>query len=145
MKPSEELKAKINELNNIMLEFEQYGIHNLRVFGSVARGDDNEGSDIDFAVDIGKGINGRFPGFKYFEIPKKAYVRTLRPGCEIRSENGIFTLSSDRKKLSCKRFSLFSTPFRTKGNFAHIEIEVTEGMACEIFDDDMVADDTVLV
>jgi predicted nucleotidyltransferase len=31
---------------------ERYGAHNLRVFGSVARGDDTSKSDVDFLVDM---------------------------------------------------------------------------------------------
>lgn len=31
---------------------DRYGISNVRIFGSVARGDDHPGSDIDFLVDV---------------------------------------------------------------------------------------------
>lgn len=34
---------------------ERHGASNLRVFGSVARGDDDKDSDIDFLVDLEKG------------------------------------------------------------------------------------------
>jgi predicted nucleotidyltransferase len=34
---------------------ERHGASNIRVFGSVARGDNREGSDIDFIVDFEKG------------------------------------------------------------------------------------------
>jgi len=34
---------------------ERHGASNIRVFGSVARGDNREGSDIDFLVDFEKG------------------------------------------------------------------------------------------
>ena len=37
---------------DIRLLAERYGISNVRVFGSVARGDDHARSDIDFLVDI---------------------------------------------------------------------------------------------
>ena len=37
---------------DIQLLAERYGISNVRVFGSVARGDDHARSDIDFLVDI---------------------------------------------------------------------------------------------
>ena len=33
----------------------QYGAHNVRVFGSVARGDSDERSDVDFLVDLEPG------------------------------------------------------------------------------------------
>jgi hypothetical protein len=34
---------------------EKYGARNIRVFGSVARGDNRPGSDVDFLVDFDKG------------------------------------------------------------------------------------------
>ena len=34
---------------------EKHGARNIRVFGSVARGDSREGSDVDFLVDFEKG------------------------------------------------------------------------------------------
>ena len=34
---------------------EQYGAHNVRIFGSVARGEDDEQSDIDLLVDMEPG------------------------------------------------------------------------------------------
>ena len=34
---------------------EKYGARNIRVFGSVARGDNREESDVDFLVDMDKG------------------------------------------------------------------------------------------
>lgn len=34
---------------------EKYGARNIRVFGSLARGDNREGSDVDFLVDMDKG------------------------------------------------------------------------------------------
>jgi len=33
----------------------RYGAHNVRVFGSAARGDDQEGSDIDLLIDLDPG------------------------------------------------------------------------------------------
>ncbi len=39
----------------IMRLAEKYGAHNVRVFGSVARGDADEQSDIDFLVDMEPG------------------------------------------------------------------------------------------
>ena len=37
---------------------EQYGIENVRVFGSMARGDANDASDVDLLVTLPKGISG---------------------------------------------------------------------------------------
>lgn len=48
----EELRARRNEILAIAA---RYGVFNIRVFGSVARGDTSDGSDVDFLVDIEKG------------------------------------------------------------------------------------------
>ena len=39
----------------------QHGATNVRVFGSVARGEGGPGSDIDFPVDVGPGRSAFFP------------------------------------------------------------------------------------
>jgi predicted nucleotidyltransferase len=44
-----ELRQKRNEIIQIAA---RHGAHNLRLFGSVARGDDRAGSDIDLLVDM---------------------------------------------------------------------------------------------
>jgi hypothetical protein len=54
MSPSESLKQHRREIGDIMRRYEAFGITNLRVFGSVARGEDSSGSDIDFLIDAGK-------------------------------------------------------------------------------------------
>jgi predicted nucleotidyltransferase len=48
MKPSEALAAHRNELRQIV---GRHGVVHLRVFGSVARGEDTEKSDLDLLVD----------------------------------------------------------------------------------------------
>jgi predicted nucleotidyltransferase len=54
MKPSEALAAHREKLLAIAAG---HGASNLRVFGSVAKGVDKEGSDIDLLVDIRKGTS----------------------------------------------------------------------------------------
>ena len=71
MKPSETLKAKKEELRALARLWEDKGLFNLRIFGSVARGDDDEDSDIDFVVRIGKGRNGRKPGLEFFAFAEE--------------------------------------------------------------------------
>ena len=44
-------RAAIAELTN------RYGAHNLRVFGSVARGDERPDSDVDFLVELPRGYD----------------------------------------------------------------------------------------
>jgi predicted nucleotidyltransferase len=39
----------------------RHGARNIRIFGSVARGDSSQGSDIDFLVDAGPGTSSWFP------------------------------------------------------------------------------------
>ena len=54
MKPSEALAAYREKLLAIAAE---HGASNLRVFGSVAKGADKEGSDIDLLVDVRQGTS----------------------------------------------------------------------------------------
>lgn len=49
MKPEELLKARRDEILNLCA---RYGASNVRVFGSVARGEADERSDIDLIVDF---------------------------------------------------------------------------------------------
>lgn len=48
----EQITSKRNEIAQIA---KQYGATNIRVFGSVARGNADDASDIDFIVDLEKG------------------------------------------------------------------------------------------
>ena len=59
MRPSERLRQHRTEVLEIMQRYPMFA--NLRVFGSVARGEDTEDSDIDFVVD-------RFPGTTLFDL-----------------------------------------------------------------------------
>jgi predicted nucleotidyltransferase len=54
MKPSEVLPLHREKIRQLVLEA---GMANPRVFGSVARGEDNEESDLDILVDAGPGIS----------------------------------------------------------------------------------------
>lgn len=49
MKLNELIKQKRNEIISLA---EKYGAYNIRIFGSIARGQENEDSDIDFLVDL---------------------------------------------------------------------------------------------
>ena len=52
------LKEKLLEHRQAVLEIaDQHGAHNLRIFGSVAKGTDGVDSDVDLLVDIDKGIS----------------------------------------------------------------------------------------
>jgi len=52
------LKTKRNEILKIV---EKHGAYNVRIFGSVLKGTDDEKSDIDLLVDFGKNISSWFP------------------------------------------------------------------------------------
>jgi predicted nucleotidyltransferase len=60
MRPSEALALHIDEVRAIIA---RYPVANPRLFGSVARGEDREGSDIDILVDDVKGLT-------YFDIAR---------------------------------------------------------------------------
>ena len=46
-----------NKKKEILALAEKYGAYNIRIFGSVARGEDDEKSDIDFLVDFKEGVS----------------------------------------------------------------------------------------
>lgn len=52
MKPSEAIKDKARVIEVIV---HQHGFKNPRIYGSTARGDDHEGSDLDVLVERGEG------------------------------------------------------------------------------------------
>ena len=58
---------RIEELRSLKPEIlaaaRKYGIGNMRVFGSVARGDADEGSDVDLLVSVADGVGMKFFGF----------------------------------------------------------------------------------
>jgi predicted nucleotidyltransferase len=54
MRPSIALK---NHKTQIISLAEQFGVRNIRVFGSVLHGVDREGSDLDLLVDVPQGTN----------------------------------------------------------------------------------------
>ena len=58
MKIEELLKARRTEILEIA---RKHGAFNLRVFGSVARGEGNEQSDVDFLVEVGPVHSAWFP------------------------------------------------------------------------------------
>lgn len=49
MRLSQQLQAKRQDILTLA---DRYGAHNLRIFGSVARGEDQPSSDVDFLVEM---------------------------------------------------------------------------------------------
>lgn len=50
MKPSIVLKNKLKEIKEVIAQYSDLQISSIRVFGSVARGEDHENSDIDLLI-----------------------------------------------------------------------------------------------
>ncbi len=65
----------------------KHGAFNLRVFGSVVRGEETEDSDIDFLVSTGQKISPWFPGGLILELEKM-----LGRPIEIVTEKGLNSL-----------------------------------------------------
>lgn len=51
----------LNKREEILNLANRHGAYNVRVFGSVARGEDERNSDIDFLVDLGDNLSPWFP------------------------------------------------------------------------------------
>ena len=75
------LKSKRNEILKIA---EKHGAYNIRIFGSVARGTDDEKSDIDFLVDFGKNVSSWFPAGLIIDLENILKVKV-----EIATEKGL--------------------------------------------------------
>jgi predicted nucleotidyltransferase len=73
MRPSEALAKHRDQVLEIIA---RYPVSNPRVFGSVARGDDTEGSDLDMLVDA----TGHF---SYFDMAKLEMELRAALGCEV--------------------------------------------------------------
>ena len=58
MNIKELLKQKRDEILKIAAK---HGAYNIRIFGSVARGEDTEGSDVDFLIQVGPDTSPWFP------------------------------------------------------------------------------------
>lgn len=74
------LKQKRNE---ILEAAARNGAHNLRVFGSVARGDFNENSDVDFLVDLE-------PGRSLFDL--SSLISELEEILEVKVDVGTYRM-----------------------------------------------------
>jgi predicted nucleotidyltransferase len=68
MRASLLLEKYSNEIKSIARRYEQEGIHNLRIFGSVAKGLDTDQSDVDFLVDTEPKVTLLTIGGMYYEL-----------------------------------------------------------------------------
>jgi predicted nucleotidyltransferase len=84
----EEIKSRREEIYSIAAK---YGISDIRVFGSVARGDDNKNSDVDFLIKSANWVSlFEVCDFKY-EVEDLLHKRT-----DIVSEDGVSKFLKDR-------------------------------------------------
>ena len=64
MRPSEVLEIKREGVLSIFAKYEEFGITEPKVFGSVAKGTDTEASDIDFLITV----DNEAEGISYIKI-----------------------------------------------------------------------------
>jgi predicted nucleotidyltransferase len=69
----EEIKKRKQQLYNIAAK---YGIRKVYVFGSVARGESNEVSDIDFLIEMEAGASAFGVGAFQFEVQQLLGIQT---------------------------------------------------------------------
>ena len=83
-----ELRAHQQEIASIA---ERYGISNIRVFGSVARGEADDDSDLDLLIDVA-------PGHGYFDMAGFALEVEALLGVftQVATENGLKARMRDR-------------------------------------------------
>lgn len=62
-----DLETKKEEILRIA---QKHGAYNIRIFGSVARGEAHEDSDVDFIIDAGPDTSPWFPGGLLVELEK---------------------------------------------------------------------------
>lgn len=88
MEFEELLKEKRDEILQIAA---RHGAYNVRVFGSVARGEASQESDIDLLVDVGENHSRWFPGGLLVDLEELL-------GCkvDIVTENGLHWLIRER-------------------------------------------------
>ena len=68
MRASQLLEKYSNEIKSIARRYEQEGIRNLRVFGSIAKGLDTDESDVDFLVDTEPAVTLFTIGGMHYEL-----------------------------------------------------------------------------
>jgi len=68
MRASQLLEKYLSEIKSIAKRYEQEGLHNLRVFGSIAQGFDTDESDVDFLVDAEPKVTLLTIGGLYYEL-----------------------------------------------------------------------------
>ena len=88
MEIDELLKEKREEILRIAA---QHGAYNIRIFGSVARGEASAESDIDFLIDVGINHSRWFPGGLLADLEDLLGYKV-----DIVTENGLHRLIRER-------------------------------------------------
>ena len=88
LKTLQEIKSKRKEIYAIA---DKYGVSNIRVFGSVARGEDKKNSDVDFLIKTEKWVS-------LFEVVdfKREVEEILHKKTDIVSEGGVSKFLRER-------------------------------------------------
>ncbi len=98
MKPSQAIQGK----NKIMREaIEAYGFVNVRIFGSVCRYEDVEGSDLDLLVTIPAQREGKISLFTIFDLES-----TLEEMLGVPVELNVANNMPEHLKLEIERFAI---------------------------------------
>ena len=84
MKVSEKITKLRSEIRRIA---KKHGARNLRVFGSVARGEDTEHSDLDLLIDVAPKHSPFFPGGLVMDLEELLGVQV-----DVVTENGLHRL-----------------------------------------------------
>ena len=73
MRPSRALEANADR---VMAIFSRFDVKNPRIFGSTARGEDEDGSDLDILVEPGEGLT-------YFDLARLERELSSVLGCKV--------------------------------------------------------------
>ena len=88
MKLEQIIREKSEDIKKVA---QMHGANNVRIFGSIARGEESQESDIDFLVDIGAETSSWFPAGLILDLEK-----ILGRRVEVVTEKGLNHLIRDR-------------------------------------------------
>ncbi len=140
MLPSEILERHRGDIREIMKRYP--GLRNITVFGSVARGEDTEDSDIDFMVESGPGMSGSDLGGLRFDLEGLLGVHVdviaadSRMGKEVREQMRHEEVhgwsEKDRQDMKDQRTRKYLGDI---DDSARIILDRMDGVSCESFID----------
>jgi len=86
------LKDLQNHRDEIYKIADKYGISNIRIFGSVARGEETQNSDIDMLVTISKHKGMAFDLVRF----EREFSEKFQKKTDVISENGVYHFLRDK-------------------------------------------------